>query len=319
MKKFRKILFVPIDGGNNVEALTAANRFAAEHDEVLDILGTVAPPSRLQELIHDRSYFDDVQRSEIRSRREEIERWAAEAGCPQANVRIEVGQPALAALKRIHLECYELVVLPNRSPDVNHAIARRLLRKSPVPVWLVQPTLDPQISSVVAAIDPNPAEAELNREILAVAATFAPPGATVDVVTAWELYGEATLRTSAFWQARPGEVDQMLLDEEAGIKAAIEALLAQPETPEANWKIHVRRGDPSPTITRMVEELAADVIVIGTVARSGIGGLVMGNTAERVLDSVATSVVAVKPPGFISPVQFNEIANVPAAWPTGPV
>ena len=44
------------------------------------------------------------------------------------------------------------------------------------------------------------------------------------------------------------------------------------------------------------------VVVMGTLARSGIRGLLIGNTAERILDDLDASVIAVKPPGFVSPV-----------------
>jgi nucleotide-binding universal stress UspA family protein len=45
-----------------------------------------------------------------------------------------------------------------------------------------------------------------------------------------------------------------------------------------------------------------DVVVMGTVARTGVAGLVMGNTAERVLQRLYRSVLTVKPPGFDCPV-----------------
>ena len=41
---------------------------------------------------------------------------------------------------------------------------------------------------------------------------------------------------------------------------------------------------------------------MGTVARTGIPGLLIGNTAESVLSQVGCSVIAVKPDGFVSPV-----------------
>ncbi len=41
---------------------------------------------------------------------------------------------------------------------------------------------------------------------------------------------------------------------------------------------------------------------MGTVCRTGIPGLIIGNTAERVLDSVKCSVLTVKPAGFVSPI-----------------
>lgn len=48
---------------------------------------------------------------------------------------------------------------------------------------------------------------------------------------------------------------------------------------------------------------AADLIVIGTVGRSGIQGLLLGNTAEKVLDTCDCSIFTVKPDGFVSPIQ----------------
>ena len=48
-----------------------------------------------------------------------------------------------------------------------------------------------------------------------------------------------------------------------------------------------------------------DLLVMGTVARSGIPGLVIGNTAERLLPQVPCSLLAVKPAGFESPVTLE--------------
>jgi len=40
---------------------------------------------------------------------------------------------------------------------------------------------------------------------------------------------------------------------------------------------------------------------MGTVARTGLPGLLIGNTAEKILNRVTASVLAVKPEGFVSP------------------
>lgn len=44
---------------------------------------------------------------------------------------------------------------------------------------------------------------------------------------------------------------------------------------------------------------------MGRVARTGLSGLFMGNTAETVLRSVDCSVLALKPDGFVSPVRLS--------------
>jgi nucleotide-binding universal stress UspA family protein len=42
--------------------------------------------------------------------------------------------------------------------------------------------------------------------------------------------------------------------------------------------------------------------MMGTAGRSGIRGLVIGNTAERMLDQLECSILTLKPPGFVAPV-----------------
>ena len=49
-----------------------------------------------------------------------------------------------------------------------------------------------------------------------------------------------------------------------------------------------------------------DLIVMGTIVRTGVAGALMGNTAEHVLDQVECSVLTIKPDGFISPVTLPE-------------
>lgn len=65
---------------------------------------------------------------------------------------------------------------------------------------------------------------------------------------------------------------------------------------------------------------------MGTVARTGIVGFLMGSTAEFVLRELRGSVVAVKPPGFVTPVTLPEgealdapaqIASVPTVYVRG--
>ena len=46
-------------------------------------------------------------------------------------------------------------------------------------------------------------------------------------------------------------------------------------------------------------------VVMGTMGRTGIAGLLVGNTAESILKRVACSVLTVKPEGFVPPVSLT--------------
>ena len=72
-----------------------------------------------------------------------------------------------------------------------------------------------------------------------------------------------------------------------------------------NNKIHHIKGAAREIIPEFAREHRADLIVMGTVGRTGIRGLIIGNTAEAILNQVACSIIAVKPPGFETPVQLN--------------
>ena len=48
-----------------------------------------------------------------------------------------------------------------------------------------------------------------------------------------------------------------------------------------------------------------DLVVMGSVGRSGLSGMLIGNTAERILRKLPCSVLVVKPDGFVSPVRLD--------------
>jgi|TARA_B110000008_G_scaffold62230_1_gene62080 universal stress protein E len=65
--------------------------------------------------------------------------------------------------------------------------------------------------------------------------------------------------------------------------------------------IHITEGDPDDVVEVMAKEIEADLIVIGTVAREGLSGVLLGNTAERIVDRVACDVLVIKPLDGVKP------------------
>jgi nucleotide-binding universal stress UspA family protein len=68
-------------------------------------------------------------------------------------------------------------------------------------------------------------------------------------------------------------------------------------------RIHLLEGDAEKLIPEMAKRKGIELIVMGTVTRTGIAGFIIGNTAERVLQQVDCSVLTVKPDGFVTPVK----------------
>jgi nucleotide-binding universal stress UspA family protein len=70
-------------------------------------------------------------------------------------------------------------------------------------------------------------------------------------------------------------------------------------------KIHLVKGRARKEIPALAREIDCDLVVMGTVARTGIPGFIMGNSAEAILSQIDCSVLAIKPPGFTSPVSLE--------------
>lgn len=71
--------------------------------------------------------------------------------------------------------------------------------------------------------------------------------------------------------------------------------------------LHIEEGPADALIPRVCHQLQAVVTIIGTVARTGFSGALMGNTAEVVLDVLESDVLVLKPDGIIE--HLEELAH----------
>jgi nucleotide-binding universal stress UspA family protein len=190
-----------------------------------------------------------------------------------------------------------------------------LIRKCPCPVWLIKPTDPAPIRRVMACVDfsdldpPGQDTAEpLNRMILELAGSLALlEHAEFHVAHAWDALGEHFMSERAGFDKK--ELDSYVGEVCAKHRDWLNRLLRKaemwigPETSRATKpETHLPKGDPSSVIPRLARTLRVDLIVMGTVARTGIPGLIIGNTAESILQQVECSVLTVKPGGFVTPV-----------------
>src|SRR5437870_2298337 len=91
--------------------------------------------------------------------------------------------------------------------------------------------------------------------------------------------------------------DPQLLSEEA--KKQLDRL----EVPQANVRAQRRfeEGDPPTEILRVAQEINADLIVLGTPGRTGLGLLLLGSVAEQIVRKATCPVLTVTTPLATSP------------------
>ena len=69
----------------------------------------------------------------------------------------------------------------------------------------------------------------------------------------------------------------------------------------APQNVHLRLGDPGIVLPELVHSLKVDTLVLGAVSRSALTRVLIGSTAERVLDVTPCNLLIVKPKGFRPP------------------
>ena len=69
------------------------------------------------------------------------------------------------------------------------------------------------------------------------------------------------------------------------------------------------RGNAKDVLPDFVQQGGFELVVMGSLGRSGVAGVLIGETAETVIRSVRCSVLVVKPPGFVCPIEVpDEVA-----------
>lgn len=215
------------------------------------------------------------------------------------------GRPGLAVIEHAIAGGYDLVVRSHvrdlaPEPRPFGAVDMQLLRHCPCPVWLVGPKPQARPRHLLAAVDAggqDPAEQALNRAILELAAGMRDlEGGTLTVLHAWTAFGEELLR--------PRLSDDQFTEYESASRnaaaAALEALTGELAARLTGARTELVKGDPEVVIPEFAATHDVDLVVMGTVGRTGLTGLIVGNTAERILQRLRASVLAIKPPGFVS-------------------
>ena len=185
--------------------------------------------------------------------------------------------------------------LANGSRSFVGSTAKRLIRKCPSSVWIVKAehVVPPKV--VLAATDFSDVSLKAVKEGLWVAQQSGAEFHLLHIIDSKDVPDDLISRLPK------GSSLRQEINEEASKR--LEEFLESLAIDRTQIQVHMSWGTPWQEIRRISRHQAADLIVIGTVGRSGIKGLLLGNTAEKVLDTCDCSILTVKPEGFMSPLE----------------
>lgn len=232
-----------------------------------------------------------------------LNRLSARARREGVSVRVHVvghGRPWAEEMAALDWDRYEIVL---KVAEPEHGVARRLgrtvdqrLARVPrVPVWFVPASRGAEVRVVLAAVDVGRADTEgLSAAVVRTGAALASAEkARLCLVHAWSLMGESILACPVRGVGRT-RVRRVVATLRKDRRDRLDELadLGRREVPTNPVVV---RGLPGPTVRRVARELGADLLVLGTLRRSGLEGALVGNLAERFPGRDGLGVLVVKP------------------------
>ena len=214
-------------------------------------------------------------------------------------------RPFQAAIIEVLKNQYDLVIKSTHQHPKLSAILFtptdwNLLRKCPVPVLLVKHPSWPANSNILCAIDcksiQDDEHHELNAEILKEAESIATLlNANMHLVNAYptppmNIMLELPEFDPINYENDLQKFHQKTLNEYAksyNIPAS---------------QVHLRQGLAEDVICDVAHEIDAQLVILGSVGRTGLSATLLGHTAEQVIDNINCNLLALKPKGFISPI-----------------
>ena len=320
MQRFKDLLFVVTADVSSAIAYERAAQLAEQNQARLTVVEVIDEVPR-------RSWTPkNLQLKIIADRQQGLEKLVA-----GSSKKIEIQTKVLVGIRFIEITRevlrggHDLVIKMARGDErldqVFGSDDMHLLRKCPCPVLLLKPQAHKAFRRILATVDVgeecSPRELEnrhlLNMKILEIATSLAlSESAELHIAHAWRAIGESMMQ-GRFVNATEKEVvdyvdlvrqerkqELNLLMAETGAKLGQETMqYLKPQT-------QLLKGYASEEIPDFADKIKADLVVMGTVGRTGISGFIIGNTAETILNRIKCSVLAIKPQGFETPIRLED-------------
>lgn len=320
MNQFKNILYVlHPHGDENPQSLARVISLTNNNQAELTLLRIIPKPSlsayTKQLGINDEDIAQKIQNHEEAKLRELLAFFTPHC---TAKAELKMGKSYIDIIHTVQMENIDLVI---KETESNSWLDRlfgsndmHLLRKCPCPIWLMQPNENPNYRHIMAAVDFNSditeeENSDLNQEIVNIASALALSDfASLHIVNAYDTPEAGFI---GLWAEQPEKLERQLLEDEylqkrskmATLFDNLKNKLGKQSYDYLSPQSHLVQGAAAQELPQLAKKLQVDIVVMGTVARTGIPGLIIGNTAEAILTQLNCSVLAIKPKGFISPVK----------------
>ena len=306
MEKYQKILVVIDPKTDNQKALKRAIELAEKTNASITALLTIYDFSYEMTTILSGEERETMRQSLIKDRQLWLTDIIEQLNNKQLVIKQEIfwhNRPFEQIIEHVLDDDFDIVIKGTHEHDKLKSVIFtptdwHLLRKCPCPVLLVKDHDWPKNGNIVASLNIGSEEPEhqsLNEKITTESICLGEMlSANVHLVNSYP--GTPVNITIEIPEFDANEYNQAMLKHHAKLmkKHAKKYHVATEHT-------HVYEGLPEDVIEKVAKDLDAELVVLGTVGRTGLSAALIGNTAEHVIDKLNCDLLALKPDGYSSP------------------
>lgn len=319
MKRFSNILYVAGKGANEETAFKRAVDLAEANQAKLTVVAVFDDIGRLKPSMPiANNLIDDI----VNQRRKEIHELinTVSDNSLQIEIKVFTGKAFIDIVQEVIKFKRDLLIKAIEQPlsFIETLLGNtdvKILRKCPCPVWLIKAKAQEGYKQILVGLSYEPENPEnkiINRQLLTMAGSLAlAEFSELHIVHAWQLQHEVILRSTRSTYSK-SDVDEMANEEKEVRRKWLNEIVYDSmstigSTTNSYLKpqLHLLKGGAERIVPELANEINAELMVMGTVGRSGIAGYLVGNTAEVIFNQINCSVLAIKPQGFISPIKIN--------------
>jgi nucleotide-binding universal stress UspA family protein len=257
----------------------------------------------------------DVHEYFIEDQKQDLEQFVAsirQAGV-QASSKVLSGSPFLEIIREVLRGGYDLVMIAvegrrGLKETLFGSTTMHLMRLCPCPVWVMNPAQPKHYGRILAAVDPTPFYEQrnaLNIQIMDLATSLARrERCELLVIHTYTSTLESHVQSGRI-SVPQSKLDKWGRELRDTHRRSLGELLGQYDLENLKHQVYMLKGEAGSLIPALAAAKEVELIVMGTLSRTGIAGLLIGNTAEKVLRQVDCCVLTVKPEGFITPVKLD--------------
>lgn len=300
MKTAKMILEREVQGNEMI--ILAATDFSTRSTRALRQAGLLAR-SQNANLVIVHVVDDDQPLDLVELEKREAERILAERVTAMPELReiechpmVVDGAPFEGILQAATVTKANLIVMGSHRRSILRDIfigttIERVIRTGPFPVLMVNNEVQHRYERVLAAVDLSENSANALRA--------ANEAGLMTATTPTLLHAFSALAKGKMFVANADEVsiDSYIASEKQRAKGELAEFLVTNDLSHYGWSLRLEEGAAFEIISRVVDEMHPDLLVMGTHGRSGLLKILIGSVTEEALRSLNVDILAVPPAG----------------------